>query len=94
MQKLWIDGRETALTPREEVRLHLFAGGTMNRAEQARRNALMSAAAFARIERLWIQGTATEHPRTRAWPLARWSARRERIRAAVRGYLARERLAA
>jgi hypothetical protein len=88
MQTLWIDGQLRQVTPRQELRLALRAGCTMNRAEMNRHRSLMSEPAFHRFERLWAVSTATEHPLTRAWPLPRWSARRDRIRRAVRAFLA------
>lgn len=84
MQRLWINGEQVELSPREELRLALRAGESMNDAERNYRRSLMSAGAFNRFERLYIWGTATEHPRTRGVTLQRWSSRRERIRRAVR----------
>lgn len=87
MQHLWIDGALVELTPRHELRLALRAGRSMTQAETDRRRSLMSLPAFERFERLWIQSTATEHPRTASWPLTRWSARRNRLRTVVRAFL-------
>jgi hypothetical protein len=91
MQILWLDGAPVALTPRQELRLALRAGVTMDEAERDQRRALMSYEAFKRFERLWAVSTATEHPYTRGWPLARWLKRREDAGAAVRGYIAANR---
>jgi hypothetical protein len=84
LQRLWLDGAETELTPRAEVRLALRAGYTMNAVESNHRRGLMSDAAFARYKRLWAVSTATEHPYTAAWTLARWRSRRARTIAAIR----------
>lgn len=74
--------------PRDELRALIRGSRTMDYADWARRNAVISQSAYDRFHRLWAWGTATEHPLTRAVPLPRWSARRERIRQAVRKVLA------
>lgn len=84
MQKLWINGREVAHTPREELRLAIRTGRSMADAEQSHRRGLMSAAAFARFERLWAVSTATEHRYTARWTLERWRSRRDAACAAIR----------
>lgn len=68
---------------RDQLRTGIRAGWSMDQAETYHRRGIISEAAFARFERLWVWSTATEHFRTRHVPLARWSARRERIRHAV-----------
>jgi len=84
MQTLWIDGAPQALTPRQELRLAIRAGYSMNQAESNHRRGLMSRAAFERFERLFAVAVATEHPYTRAWTLDRWRSRRDRAFDAIR----------
>lgn len=88
MQRYWIDGREVELTPRQELRLALRAGWSMDAADGYRRTSTMSAAAHQRFTRLWAVSTATEHPYTAAWSLARWRSRRDRVCRAVRACIA------
>lgn len=71
-------------TVREQLREGIRAGWSMDLAETYYRRGVIGEAVYIRFERLWIWSTATEHQRTRFVPLARWSARRERIRRAVR----------
>jgi len=84
MTTMWIDGESYKITRRQELRIALHAGRTMEMVDQAFRRGQMGHKAYARYQRLWIWGTATEHPRTRNVPLKRWGDRRERIRRAVR----------
>jgi hypothetical protein len=88
-QVLWIAGAPVAHTPRQELRLALRAGCSMDRAEVDYRRGLMSLEAYQRFERLFAVSTATEHRYTRGWSLERWRSRRDRVCKAVRGYLAK-----
>lgn len=83
MQTLWINGALTALTPRQELRLHLPCA-SMNDVERMRTQALISDSAYRRFVRLWAVSTATEHPFTRSWTLERWRLRRERACRAIK----------
>lgn len=84
IKTIWIDGKEYAMTPRQEVRIAINSGHSMDAMESAFRQGRISEKAFRRYERLWIWGTATEHPKTKGVLIKRWGDRRARIRQAVK----------
>jgi hypothetical protein len=88
LQRYWIDGQQVELTPRQELRLVLRAGYSMNYVETMQHRGGISPAAYDRFLRLWIWGTATMHNRTQNVPLERWSKRRNRVRNAINTVLA------
>ena len=69
---------------RHMLRQLIRNGHSMENVDRLANLGLINMAVWARFHRLWAWSTATEHPLTRHVPLARWIARREKIREIVK----------